>query len=215
MPCKAINDSFGVLMNFHWLHKANFDSATLQREMRKQTTSALDKIYQAFAFVAENEFQDECILVGGMAVAHCTHRTITPDIDFLCRNIGAVKASLSKDGIDFSPVTFANLGTAGGFTVSSFNADFLDPEASNSAVNMNIFDSAVPSLIAGMTILVADPASLAIQKFVTGRTKDLEDSFKLLAVCDKAKLKVMLKTLKNDLPEAMSAKEIWNYAKLL
>ena len=202
-------------MNFHWLKKANFDSATLLMELRKQTQSALDKIYQAFAFVADNNLQDECILVGGMAVAHWTSRAITPDIDFLCRNIGAVKASLSKNGIDFSPVTFANLGATGGFTVPSFDADFLDLRAANMPVNMNIIDSAVPSLIAGMTILVADPASLAIQKFVTGRTKDLEDSFKLLAVCDKAKLKVMLKTLKNDLPEAMSAKEIWSYAKLL
>lgn len=202
-------------MNFHWLKKANFDSATLLMELRKQTQSALDKIYQAFAFVADNNLQDECILVGGMAVAHWTSRAITPDIDFLCRNIGAVKASLSKNGIDFSPVTFANLGATGGFTVSSFNADFLDPKASNSTVNMNIFDSAVPSLIAGMTILVANPAALGIQKFVTGRSKDIDGAFELLSVCDKAKLKVMLKKLKNDLPEAMSAKEIWGYAKLL
>ena len=203
-------------MNFHWwLNEASFDSATLLKEMRKQTPSALDKIYQAFAFVAENEVQDECILVGGMAIAHWTARTITPDIDFLCGDIEAVKAMLSKKKIAFSPITFANLGIDGGFTVSSFNADFLDPEASNSAVNMNILDSAVPSTIGGMNILVADPAALAIQKFLTGRTKDLDDGFKLLAVCDKSKLKIMLKKLKHDLPEDMSAKEIWNYAKLL
>ena len=202
-------------MDFHWLKKANFDSATLLREMRKQTPSALDKIYQAFAFVAENEFQDECILVGGMAVAHWTARTITPDVDFLCKNIEAVKAALSKEKVEFLPITFANPGTTGGLTVPSFEADFLDPEASNSSVNMNILDNAAPSMIAGMIILVADPAALAIQKLVTGRTKDLDDGFKLLAVCDLSKLKVMLKKLKNDLPEAMSAKEIWNYAKLL
>jgi len=82
-------------------------------------------------------------------------------------------------------------------------------------LNKANFDSAVPSLIAGMTILVADPASLAIQKFVTGRTKDLEDGFKLLAVCEKTKLRVMLKKLKRDLPEDMSARDIWSYAKLL
>ena len=58
-------------------------------------------------------------------------------------------------------------------------------------VNMNIIDSAVPSLIAGMTILVANPAALGIQKFVTGRSKDIDDAFELLSVCDKAKLKVM------------------------
>lgn len=150
-----------------------------------------------------------------MAVAHWTSRTITPDVDFLCKNIGAVKAALSKEDIGFSPITFANLGTEGGFTAALFNADFLDPEASNSAVNMNIFDSAVPSLIAGMTILVANPAALGIQKFLTGRTKDLDDGFKLLSVCDKLKLKVMLKKLARFLPEEMSAKEIWNYAKLL
>jgi hypothetical protein len=203
-------------MNFHWwLNEAFFDSAILLKEMRKQTQSALDKIYQAFAFVAENEFQDECILVGGMAVAHWTSRAITPDVDFLCGDIEATKAMLSKKKIAFSPITFANLGTTGGLTVSSFNADFLDPEESNSAVNMNIIDSAAPSMIAGMRINVADPAALAIQKFVTGRTKDLDDGFKLLAVCDKSKLKIMLKKLKRDLPEDMSAKEIWNYAKLL
>ena len=203
-------------MNFHWwLNEAFFDSATLLKEMRKQTQSALDKIYQAFAFVAENEFQDECILVGGMAVAHWTSRAITPDVDFLCGDIEAVKAMLSKKKIAFSPITFANLGTTGGLTVQSFNADFLDPDASNSAVNMNILDNAAPSMIAGMTILVADPAALAIQKLVTGRTKDLDDGFKLLAVCDKTKLKTMLKKLKNELPEEMNAREIWNYAKLL
>ena len=202
-------------MNFHWLKKANFDSSTLLKEMRKQTPSALDKIYQAFAFVAENEFQDECFLVGGMAVAHWTSRAITPDVDFLCGDIEAVKAMLSKKKIAFSPITFANLGTTGGLTVQSFNADFLDPEPSNSAVNMNILDNAVPSTIAGMNILVADPAALAIQKLVTGRTKDLDDGFKLLAVCDKTKLKTMLKKLKNELPEEMNAREIWNYAKLL
>jgi len=32
-------------------------------------------------------------------------------------------------------------------------------------------------------------------------------------VCEKTKLKVILKKLKRDLPEDMSAKEIWNYAK--
>ena len=200
-------------MDFHWLKKANFDSATLLKEMRKQTPSALDKIYQAFAFVAENEFQDECILVVGMAVAHWLSRAITPDVDFLCRNINAVKAMLSKKKISFSPITFANLGTTGGLTVSSFNADFLDPRAANMPVNMNIIDSATPSMIAGMIILVADPAALAIQKFVTGRTKDLDDGFKLLSVCDKLKLKVMLKKLARFLPEE-SAKEIWNYAEI-
>jgi hypothetical protein len=215
MPCKAINDSFGVLMNFHWLNKANFDSATLLREMAIQSPSALNKIHKAFAFVTDNNLQDKLVLVGGMAVAHWLSRAITPDVDFLCRNINAVKAMLSKDGIEFSPVTFANLGTEGGFTVQSFEADFLDPEASNSAVNMNILDNAAPSTIAGMTILVAAPASLTIQKFVTGRTKDLDDGFKLLSVCDLSKLKTMLKKLKHDLPEDMSAKEIWNYAKLL
>ena len=202
-------------MKFHWLNEASFDSETLLNEVSKQSSSAIVEIYKAFAFVADNNLQDECILVGGMAVAHWASRAITPDIDFLCGDIEAVKAMLSKKKIAFSPFTFANWDTTGGLTVSSFNADFLDPKASNSAVNMNIFDSAVPSLIAGMTILVANPAALGIQKFVTGRSKDIDDAFELLSVCDKAKLKVMLKKLKNDLPEAMSAKEIWGYAKLL
>ena len=118
-------------MKFHWLKKANFDSATLLMELRKQTQSALDKIYQAFAFVANNNLQDECILVGGMAVAHWTSRVITPDIDFLCGDIEAVKAKLSKDCVEFSSVTFANLGTEGGFSVPLFDADFLDPRAAN------------------------------------------------------------------------------------
>ena len=200
-------------MKFHWLKKANFDSATLLMELRKQTQSALDKIYQAFAFVANNNLQDECILVGGMAVAHWTSRVITPDIDFLCGDIEAVKAKLSKDCVEFSSVTFANLGTEGGFSVPLFDADFLDPRAANMPVNMNIIDSAAPSMIAGMIILVADPAALAIQKFVTGRTKDLDDGFKLLAVCEKTKLRVMLKKLQRDLPEEMSARDIWSYAK--
>ena len=201
-------------MNFHWLKKANFDSATLLKEMRKQTPSALSKIHKTFTFIIENNLQNECILVGGMAVAHWLSRAITPDVDFLCRNINAVKAMLSKKKISFSPITFANLGTTGGLTVSSFNADFLDPEESNSAVNMNIIDSAAPSMIAGMRINVADPAALAIQKFVTGRSKDIDDGFKLLAVCELSKLKVMLKKLARFLPEEMSSKEIWGYAKL-
>lgn len=201
-------------MNFHWLKKANFDSATLLKEMRKQTPSALDKIYQTFTFIVENDFQDECVLVGGMAIAHWTARTITPDVDFLCKNIEAVKAALSKEKVEFLPITFANLGTTGGLTVPSFNADFLNPDASNMPVNFNLLSSAVPSTIAGMNILVADPAALAIQKLVTGRTKDLDDGFKLLAVCNKVKLRTMLKKLKHDLPEEMSAKEIWSYAKL-
>jgi hypothetical protein len=203
-------------MNFKdWMSESSFDSSTLLREMAIQSPSALNKIHKAFAFVTDNNLQDECVLVGGMAVAHWTSRTITPDVDFLCRNINAVKAALSKDGMDFSAVTFANLGTTGGLTVPSFDADFLDPAGSNLPVNMNILDSAAPSTIAGMRINVADPAALAIQKFVTGRTKDLDDGFKLLAVCDKSKLKTMLKNLQRDLPEEMSAKEIWNYAKVV
>ena len=203
-------------MNFkHWLIESSFDSATLLGEMAIQSPSALNKIHKAFSFVTDNGLQDDCVLVGGMAVAHWISRAITPDVDFLCRNINAVKSALSKDRIEFSPVTFANLGTTGGFTVASFDADFLDPAGSNLPVNMNILDSAAPSTIAGMTIMVADPAALAIQKFVTGRTKDLDDGFKLLAVCDKSKLKVMLKKLQRDLPEEMSAKEIWNYAKVV
>lgn len=200
-------------MDFHWLKKANFDSATLLREMAIQSPSALNKMHKAFAFVTDNNLQDKLVLVGGMAVAHWLSRTITPDIDFLCGDIEAVKAALSKEGIEFSSVTFANLKTEGGFSVPSFNADFLDPGAANLPVNLNLFDSATPSMIAGMIILVADPAALAIQKFVTGRTKDLDDGFKLLAVCDKLKLKIMLKKLARFLPEDISAKEIWNYSK--
>ena len=200
-------------MNFHWLKKVNFDSATLLREMAIQSPSALNKIHKAFAFVTDNNLHDKLVLVGGMAVAHWTSRVITPDIDFLCGDIEAVKAKLSKDCVEFSSVTFANLGTEGGFSVPLFDADFLDPRAANMPVNMNIIDSATPSMIAGMIILVADPAALAIQKFVTGRMKDLDDGFNLLAVCDKLKLKIMLKKLARFLPEDMSAKEIWNYAK--
>lgn len=70
-------------MDFHWLKKAHFDSATLLREMAIQSPSALSKIHKTFTFIIENNLQDECILVGGMAVAHWTARTITPDVDFL------------------------------------------------------------------------------------------------------------------------------------
>ena len=60
-------------MNFHWwLNEASFDSATLLKEMRKQTPSALSKIHKTFTFIIENNLQnvDGSLVSGNNTLVH-------------------------------------------------------------------------------------------------------------------------------------------------
>jgi len=194
-----------------WLcENTGFTSQTLYQEMAIQSPSALEKIKKSFEFVKRNNIN--CVLVGGMAVAHYTSRAITPDVDFLCPDIESVKTAASKENLKFKPVIYPELNQIGGIQIVDFDADFLDAKKANSEVNLKILSNALPAKIGGFNVLVADPATLTIQKFATGRNKDLDDAFKLLPLVDKSILKSTLKSVKDNLGNQIDAKTIWSYA---
>lgn len=196
-----------------WLCEVDgFSSKYLYNEMAIQSPSAIQKIKKSFEFVKRNNL--DCVLVGGMAVAHYTSRAITPDVDFLCPDIAAVKHAADKENLNVRPVVFADLNQSGGFQIVEFDADFLDAKKGNAEVNSQIIIHAEPTSIGGFTVLISDPSTLMIQKFVTGRNKDLEDAFKLLPLVDKSKLKSILKILKNKLGSEIDAKTIWSYTNI-
>lgn len=201
----------GPFMTF-LLERTGFDSPTLYAEMAVQSPTAINKIHQALQFVIRNKLQ--CVLVGGMAVAHYTARAITPDVDFMSASIQAVEAALDKETIAYAAL--ASDGRYSGIQVPSMDADFLDANTGNKLLNQYILKTAKTANIAGMTVPVIDPGVLAIQKFWVGRDKDTDDAFKLLKVANKPELKAHLNAVGKSLRGSeIDAPTIWSYAKML
>ena len=198
-------------MNF-LLEQTGFDSPTLFAEMAVQSQSAINKIHQALQFVIKNKLQ--CVLVGGMAVAHYTARPITPDVDFMSADIHAVEAALDKETIPYAAL--ASDGRYSGIQVPSMDADFLDAKTGNKILNQYILKTAKVANIAGMSVPVIDPGVLVIQKFWVGRDKDTDDAFKLLKVTNKDELKTHLNAVGKSLKGSeIDAPTILSYAKML
>ena len=189
----------------------NCDSQTLFNEMAILNPNSLNKIRNAIQFIHQNNIK--CVLVGGMSVSHyVADRKLTPDVDLLTVDIENLKQILQEQNVPYSQL--AGNEQYEGITVPQFDADFLDANAGNAKLNHYILQTAVNSNIAGVSIPVIDPCVLTIMKFEIGRDKDTDDAFKLLPTLDKNALKVHLTALKGDLRTA-SAKEIWQYAKVM
>jgi hypothetical protein len=191
----------------------DFSSLSLYQEMAIQSQNAIDKIKKSFEFVKRNNLN--CTLIGGMAVAHHVHRSITPDVDFLCPNIESVKNAAQKENLDIKPVFYADLNQIGGYQIEELDTDFLDANKGNKKINQKILQHAITANVAGFQLSISEPTTLAIQKFITGRNKDIDDGFKLLKLTDKNLLKSLLKELKNNLGSNIDAKSIWSYAQFM
>jgi hypothetical protein len=194
------------------LEREGFDSETLWNEMAVQSSTAINKINQALQFVIRNRLQ--CVLVGGMAVAHYTARAITPDVDFMSGSLPAVETALQKENIPFAAL--ASDGRYSGIQVPSMDADFLDANTGNKLLNGYILKTAQTAKIGGMSVPIIDPGVLAIQKFWVGRDKDTDDAFKLLKVANKPQLKLHLNAIGKSLRGSeIDAPTIWSYAQAL
>jgi len=189
-----------------------FESQFLFKEMAVLNPNAIAKTQNAMQFVHDNNIPGA--IIGGIAVSHYTQdRKLTPDFDFLTPNLNAVKAVLQKNQIPFQPL--ASTGEFGGIFVPQLDADFLDANEGNTALNHYVLQTAKTGTIGGVSFPIIDPVVLTIMKFIIGRDKDQTDAFKLLPRLSKPELKLHLKAMKGMLPEDMDAKTIWSYAQAL
>lgn len=196
------------------LFREGFTSETLFNEMAVQSPTAQSKIKNAFDFVSKHNLG--CVLVGGMAVAHHAARAITPDVDFLCPNIAAVQQALEQEGLSHSPLVLPRELESGGLQCPELDADFLDANTGDVALNRYALGHAEDAMIGGVHVPVIEAGVLAIMKFINGREKDLDDGFKLLKVADADSLKAHLTALKRSFRGSdIDARTIWEYKKSL
>lgn len=189
-----------------------FDSPSLFKEMAVLNPNAISKTQNAMQFIHNNNIPG--VIIGGIAVSNYTvDRALTPDVDFLTPNIEGLKNLLRQQNMPFQPL--ASTGEFGGIYVPQLDADFLNANEGNAALNHYILKTATTAKIGGVAFPIINSAVLTIMKFIIGRDKDQTDAFKLLPKISKDELKVHLKALSRYLPEDMDAKTIWSYAKAL
>jgi hypothetical protein len=161
------------------LFNANgYDSLNLWREVTALAPKQIKRTRQGLHWVRENNLTESAVIVGGTAVAHhCgLPRPLTPDLDFIVADPPQITRLLSGQVIEHRPLAFVD-GSHVGITVPAFDADFMVTR--NRRLNDMIVSTSVPGRFGGGTFRFISPEMLAVQKFLTGRDKDLGDGFKL------------------------------------
>ncbi len=190
-----------------------FDSPSLFKEMAILNPNTLNKIQSALQFITKNHIDG--IIIGGVAVSHYVHdRPLTPDIDFLAKDLENVKLILQQSNIKFRALA-STTGDYGGIFVPEIDADFLDANVGNVGLQTYALRTSKRAMIGGVLVPIIDPCVLAIMKLEIGRTKDLEDAFKLLAIAHKDVMRAHLKAVSKFLTGDMNAKMIWSYCQAI
>lgn len=189
-----------------------FQSPTLFKEMAVLRPNAISKIRQAFEFIHSNNIKG--CLIGGIAVSHyIADRPLTPDVDYMVENISALTNILQTNNMQFHSLGHMT-DSYEGIGVPQIDTDFLDAHKGKVHLNEYIIRTAITTVVGGTSVSIINPEVLTIMKFDIGRSKDLEDAFKLLKITNKDNLRTHLNALKGDLTE-IDAKTIWSYAKNL
>lgn len=154
--------------------KENYSSYNLYEKIKLLSEIEKRKIIKGLDFVENSGL--ELVLIGGMAVVHHlkTSRMLTPDIDFLVKDINKLKELLDSNNIKYD-----NLINGLGITVDKFNADFLD-SGENKKLNAMILSSCNKARIAGYYLNIISLELLFIMKMKTARSKDIDDAFSIL-----------------------------------
>jgi len=161
--------------------RSGFDSEHLYHEFMAIVEPAIrDKMIYGLLWLDENNI--DAVLVGGAAVIHylSANRSLTPDLDFLVRDLEKVKNLLESQNISYSPLIQSNGGDPIGITVGQFNLDLLDVNECNSRLNRYVMETSDKALVASVSLRIINPEALIILKFELGRDKDDDDAFALL-----------------------------------
>ena len=157
------------------LVNSGFDSLYLYENFRVLGSQALDQLAGGLNWMIENE--PGGVLIGGTAVVSYLDggRMLTPDIDFMVRDIDKIKSLLEETGLRFDPL-IDDLG----ITVAALNIDILSSGSGNLALNDLIMRKPVLQNIGGVGVRVINPELLFIMKMELGRDKDTDDAMLLL-----------------------------------
>lgn len=194
------------------LLKENFTSSNLWKKINLLTEEQLVGISEGLSWTTEN--LPSAVLVGGTAVVHYItgSRDLTPDLDFLVRDIEMAKTKLSHHDIRYTTLN-PGLGEPIGITVDDINTDYLDAEEVNPVLNQLILRTYNKITVGGTTVNVINPELLAIMKIDLAREKDVNDGFKLLSSgqVDRSKYVSYLSQLKNSLQDYESLVSYKNF----
>ncbi len=187
--------------------KEGFASKHLYEKISILETSTIKNIERGMQWV--HNFIDDAVLIGGTSVVNYLKegRDLTPDVDFLVKDISNLENKLNTAKLRFSFLRDSN-GRNIGITVPEFNIDFLDAKAGNTSLHQLILKTFNLIMIGGTNLKICNPELLVIMKFEVGREKDLNDGFKILkaGVINKLTYLNYVNLLKNDLMEYESIK---------
>lgn len=194
------------------LLKENYTSHNLWEKINLLEREQLNGISTGLNWTVENI--PSAVLVGGTAVVHYITgaRDLTPDLDFLVRDIESVKTKLSHADVRYNELN-PGYGEPIGITIEEFNTDYLDSEEINPQLNGLILQTPIKGNVGGYSVNIINPELLSIMKFELGRDKDTNDGFKLLTSgkVDKEKYTKFVKMLKPTLSDYESILSYKNF----
>lgn len=184
------------------LLKENYTSQNLWEKINLLNEDQKINMSQGLEWTINNV--PSAVLVGGTAVVHYikTARDLTPDLDFMVRDIESVKSKLENEGINYGDLN-PGLERPLGITVDDLNTDYLDPQIGNSELNNLILSTPIKANVGGHQVNIVNPELLAINKFESGRDKDVHDALALLRSghVDKENYKKYLQQLRTTLQD--------------
>ena len=190
------------------LIKENYTSENLWKKIGVLTEDQKSSIAQGLEWVVNNV--PSAVLVGGTAVVHYikTARDLTPDLDFIVRDLNQVKEQLEDSGIAYSELN-PGYEQPLGITIEELNVDFLDPNVGNKDLNNLILSTPIKGNVGGYQLNIINPELLSIFKFESGRDKDVQDALALLRSgnVNKENFKRYLEQLRPTLDDYESMKE--------
>jgi len=189
------------------LLKENYTSENLWKKINILTEDDKNKIASGLEWTINNA--PSVVLVGGTAVVHYikSARDLTPDLDFMARDIDSIKTKLSYDNIQYDELN-PGYKEPLGITVDSLNTDYLDSNVGNRELNKLILSDPIKGNVGGYSFNIINPELLTILKFESSRNKDVQDGLALLGSgkVNKEKYKKYLDQLKSTLTDYESMK---------
>jgi len=188
-----------------FLIKSNYTSENLFNEIVKCTEIQVRQIAAGIEWTLGKD--PGAVLIGGAAVAHYLKggRPLTPDMDFMSRDIPRLKSLLEEEGTGFRSLRSGHAHSLG-ITVKKFNADYIDADEGLVSLNNLVLSTFQLTQFGGFAVKIINPELLAIMKLDLGRGKDIQDGFALLesGALDKTTYMKHLHTLRNDITDYTS-----------
>ena len=189
----------GITQRIELFNECGYTSKNLYEQISLLTEEQQKAIQSGFAWIQQNGFQDDVVVIGGTAVASHVPggRKLTPDLDILVKSLSPFTELFHQQKINYESIADSAMVASlsfSGITVDVFNADFMMWQ--NRRLNSLVFSTAVRQNIGGVNWRVIDSALLMCMKSQTGRQKDMEDMILLWKkIQDKAEVQKMAKQL--------------------